>query len=329
MIIRKKNLNKMSGVDEQPVEQDYDENIQDDISASYEYEQNLPENNNGGISYIEEQSPNINSENSETAESSSYIISDENVERDEVINKESSDIQKSKQKLKVVNRQKLNHSTKSAPAPTPTPEPQIQDEEINLFDLDNIDFSQRQERRRGDRRRGFRRVDDRNLVSRAREEADAIRESALKEGYEEGLEKAKSDIEELNNSLNQFMSAKQEVFEYIAPDILEISVDIAKKIIKQEISQDPQILFNTIVDVLKTLSKEEAKVTLRVNPAEVNNIKQAVPELLELAGIDTKVVVLADEEVSEGGCLVTTTNGIVDATIETRIAVVSKALREL
>ena len=329
MIIRKKNLNKMSGVDEQPVEQDYDENIQDDISASYEYEQNLPENNNGEISYIEEQSPDINSENSETAEFSSYIISDENVEQDEVINKESSDIQKSKQKLKVVNRQKLNHSTKSAPAPTPTPEPQIQDEEINLFDLDNIDFSQRQERRRGDRRRGFRRVDDRNLVSRAREEADAIRESALKEGYEEGLEKAKSDIEELNNSLNQFMSAKQEVFEYIAPDILEISVDIAKKIIKQEISQDPQILFNTIVDVLKTLSKEEAKVTLRVNPAEVNNIKQAVPELLELAGIDTKVVVLADEEVSEGGCLVTTTNGIVDATIETRIAVVSKALREL
>lgn len=329
MIIRKKNLNKMSGVDEQPVEQDYDENIQDDISASYEYEQNLPENNNGEISYIEEQSPDINSENSETAESSSYIISDENVERDEVINKESSDVQKSKQKLKIVNRQKLNHSTKSAPSPTPTPEPQIQDEEINLFDLDNIDFSQRQERRRGDRRRGFRRVDDRNLVSRAREEADAIRESALKEGYEEGLKKAKSDIEELNNSLNQFMSAKQEVFEYIAPDILEISVDIAKKIIKQEISQDPQILFNTIVDVLKTLSKEEAKVTLRVNPAEVNNIKQAVPELLELAGIDTKVVVLADEEVSEGGCLVTTTNGIVDATIETRIAVVSKALREL
>jgi hypothetical protein len=28
------------------------------------------------------------------------------------------------------------------------------EEEIKLFDLDNIDFSQRQERRRGNRRRG-------------------------------------------------------------------------------------------------------------------------------------------------------------------------------
>ena len=51
--------------------------------------------------------------------------------------------------------------------------------------------------------------------------------------------------------------------------------------------------------------------------------------MLNMAGIDTKVVVLADENVSQGGCQVTTTNGIVDATIETRIEVVSKALREL
>ncbi len=205
----------------------------------------------------------------------------------------------------------------------------VSDAEINLFDLDNIDFSQRQERRRGDRRRGFRRVEDRNLVSRAREEADAIRESALKEGYQAGLDQAQADIEELKNSLGQFMNAKQEVFEYIAPDILEISVDIAQKIIKKEIEQDPQVLFNTIVDVLKTLSKEETKVTLRVNPAEVNQTKQAVPDLINTAGIDTKIVVLADETITEGGCLVTTTNGIVDATLETRIEVVKKALREL
>ena len=214
----------------------------------------------------------------------------------------------------------------------PEPEntiPADKNKETDIFDLDNIDFSQRQERRRGDRRRGFRRIDDRNLISRAREEADAIKESALKEGYEAGLEQALASVEEFKNSLSEFLNAKQEVFEYIAPDILEISVDIAKKIIKKEIEQDPQVLFNTIVDVLKTLPKEEAKVTLRVNPAEVNTIKQSVPDLLSIAGLDAKIVVLSDDNISEGGCLVVTTNGIVDATIETRIEVVSKALKEL
>ncbi len=214
-------------------------------------------------------------------------------------------------------------------SPQPAAPVQNLQDDVDLFNLDNIDFSQRQERRKGDRRRGFRRVDDRNLVSRAREEADAIREAAMKEGYQVGLEQAQADIEQFKNSMAGFLNAPNEIYEYIAPDILEISVDIAQKIIKKEIEQDPQVLFNTIVDVLKTLSKEEPKVTIQVNPAEVNELKQAVPELLNIAGIDTKVIILADEEISEGGCLVTTDNGVVDATIETRINVISEALREL
>ena len=120
---------------------------------------------------------------------------------------------------------------------------QTEDEkEIDLFNLDNIDFKQRQERRRGDRRRGFRRIDDRNLISRAREEANAIKEASAKEGYEEGLRAAKEDIEQIKNSLGAFFNAKQEVYDNIAPDILEISLDIAKKIIKKESIEHPEII---------------------------------------------------------------------------------------
>ncbi len=202
-------------------------------------------------------------------------------------------------------------------------------EEIDLFDLDNIDFKQRHERRRGDRRRGFRRIDDRNLISRAREEAQSIKESAVKEGYEEGMNQAKADIENLRNSLSAFVSAKQEVFDYIAPDILEISVDIAKKIIKKEIQQDPTIILENIVDLLKTLSKEETRVTLRVNPEQAVLIKQKIPEVVEMAGSEAKVNVISDENISYGGCMVTTTNGIIDATIETQMSIISEALKEV
>lgn len=212
----------------------------------------------------------------------------------------------------------------------PQEQEEIEDpDDIDLFSLDNIDFSQRQERRRGDRRRGFRRVDDRNLISRAREEADAIREAASKEGYQAGLEQSKADLELLKETLSTFMNAPQEVYEQIAPDILEISVEIAQKIIKKEVSEDPQVLVNTIVEVMKGLSKEETKVVLRVNPTQVDIIKQSVPDILNLAGMDTKVVVLSDENISEGGCMVTTTNGVVDATIETQLSVISEALREI
>ena len=202
-------------------------------------------------------------------------------------------------------------------------------EEIDLFKLDNIDFKQRQERRRGDRRRGFRRGDDRNLISRAREEADNIREAASKEGYEYGLQSAKADIAQMKETLTEFLSAPQEVFEYIAPDILQISIDIAQKIIKTEVTQNPQVVLDKITEILKTLSKEEPKVTIRVNPMQVNIAKEGMPDVMTAAGLETKIVVLPDETVSEGGCVVTTNNGVIDATIESQLAIVKEALKEI
>lgn len=207
------------------------------------------------------------------------------------------------------------------------PEIKVEEKEIDIFNLDNIDFKQRQERRRGDRRRGFRRVDDRNLISRAREEAVAIKEAAQKEGYEEGLNRAKADIEEIRNSITNFLGAKQAVFDYIAPNIMEISLDIAKKIIKQEIQENPSLILDNISDILRGLSKDENKITLRVNPVQVSLVKTEIPEVLNNTGLDARVMVVPDDSIMEGGCMVTTTNGVIDATIETQLSVISEALK--
>lgn len=198
---------------------------------------------------------------------------------------------------------------------------------IDLFDLDNIDFSQRQERRRGDRRRGYRRIDDRNLISRAQEEADSIKETAAKEGYRAGIEQAESDIVALRSKIADFISSKQEVFEFIAPDILEISVDIAKKIIKKEVEQDPQVILNSIIDVMRTLSKEEPRITVKLNPLQVDLVKTELPEYISSMGIDAKITVVGDDNIEEGGCILNTNNGIVDASIDTQLEIIKAALK--
>lgn len=202
----------------------------------------------------------------------------------------------------------------------------VQEPEIDLFDIENIDFTQRQERRRGSRRRGYRRIDDRNLVSRAQEESENIKKSAFEEGYRLGLAKASSDMEDFRNQLEGFMNARKDVFEYIAPDILEISVDIAKKIIKKELESDPQVLLNTIVEVLRTISKSEPKITIRVRPQSVQFIKDTIPNITYQYGIDSKINIVADPSIEDGGCVFQTNNGIVDASIDTQIEIIKKAL---
>ncbi len=253
-------------------------------------------------------------------------------------------IKKNNQKFKEVRRKNLepaNTGEMPAESYTSTEEklPSQQEEEtpiaidntpkepeIDLFDIENIDFNQRQERRRGSRRRGYRRIDDRNLVSRAQEEAETIKKSAFEEGYRKGLEQAEEDIAAFRKEFTSFMDATTDVFEYIAPDILEISVNIAKKIIKKEVETDPQVLINTIVDVLKTLAKNEPKITIRVRPKAVQFIKDTLPNITYQYGIEAKINIIADPSIEEGGCVLQTNNGIVDASIDTQVEIIKKAL---
>ena len=86
---------------------------------------------------------------------------------------------------------------------------------------------------------------------------------------------------------------------------------------------------DNISELLRGLSKEETKITLRVNPTQVSIVKANVPEMLTNIGLEAKILVVPDETIMEGGCMVTTTNGVIDATIETQLSVISEALREI
>ena len=219
-----------------------------------------------------------------------------------------------------------NHDGSSIQEEVSVKKEPVKEPVVELFDIENIDFTQRQERRRGSRRRGYRRIDDRNLVSRAQEESEFIKKSAFEEGYRAGLEKANEDIDVFRTQLAQFLNAKKEVFEYIAPDILEISVDIAKVIIKKEVEADPQVLINTIIDVLRTVSKNEPKITIKVRPQSVQFIKDTIPNITYQYGIDSKINIVSDPSIEEGGCVFQTNNGIVDASIDTQLEIIKKAL---
>lgn len=201
------------------------------------------------------------------------------------------------------------------------------EEKIDIFDLDNIDFAQRQERRRGDRRRGYRRIDDRNLISRAQQEAGTIRDLAANEGYKAGLERAQQDIQQVKDAVVEFLNAKNEIFEYIAPDILEISIDIAKKIVKKEIEQDPGLILETILDVLKNISRDESKISIKANPVQVGLLKESIPEILSSLGLETRIKVFADDTIEVGGCILQTSNGLVDATVSTQFEIIKEAFK--
>lgn len=197
------------------------------------------------------------------------------------------------------------------------------------FNFDEIDFSQRAERRRGDRRRGYRRIDDRNLISRAQQEAIMIKEQASKEGYEKGLEQANSSIAGLKSAIEEFFCYKDVVYKKVSEDILDISLKVAQKIIKKEVQTDKSVLDSIVNDALKSLAKDENKIILKVNPTDVEYTKEIVPKLLSSGQFEAKIFVSGDKDVEEGSAIIETSNGIIDANISTQLEIIKEAFKQI
>ena len=231
-----------------------------------------------------------------------------------------------KEEIKLPEKKEEGSATSADPEKETEKKPEEKTQDNLDLTFDDIKFEQRQERREGTRRRGYRRSLDRNLISRAQKDAIAIKEQAKQDGYKEGIEKAQADIDELKNKFKEFFNYKDEVYEKVSECILDISVEIAKKIIIKEVQEDSEYLIKTIKNMVEDINKTENKITLRVMPKDVEIVKDRIPEIFSDSSFEAKILVTADNTIKEGGVIIETSNGIINATIESQLAIIEKAL---
>ncbi len=203
--------------------------------------------------------------------------------------------------------------------------PKKEEESFEKIDISSIEFKERAERRRGDRRRGYRRIDERSLVTRAQAEAHTIKELAAREGYQNGLKKAQNEIEEIKSSIIEFLSLKDEMYKEFYPHIMEISLEVAKKIIKKEVEANENILKSTIMSTLDEINPETEKITIKVNSEDLEFATVSLPEIIQTKGLTTKINIVPDDTIEKGSCIVIANNGVIDANFKTQLAVLQNA----
>lgn len=205
-------------------------------------------------------------------------------------------------------------------------QPKVEEKILNEITFPEIPvISDREERRRGDRRRGYRRIDDRNLVSRAHEEANAIKEMAAKEGFKYGVDQSRAEIENLRVAIDDFINAKQIAIDKNTQDIAFIALKVAEKIIKTEVACDETIVLNIINEVLKEIKRDEISITIMTNPADVQYVKENLLNIFPYDQKEVKINITSDEDVEWGSCVVKTTNGIIDANFSTQLKILKEA----
>jgi len=225
-------------------------------------------------------------------------------------------IKKNKATTSNKGQQPSKSSQENKPAETKPPAPAFQKPIIK----------ERQERRRGDRRRGYRRTEDRNLISRAQEEANAIKESAAKEGFDYGVELSKAEIKKLNAAIAEILQTKEKALEQSAPDIAFLAVKVAEKIIKKQLEIDDNVVLGIVSEVIKSFGKGETNIIIKTNPTDTQLVEDNIKNLYPYGDSNTKISVIKDENIDWGSCIVETKSGVVDARFSTQLKIIQKAL---
>ncbi|MDH7481902.1 MAG: FliH/SctL family protein [Armatimonadota bacterium] len=169
------------------------------------------------------------------------------------------------------------------------------------------------------------------ILENANREAEAIRAAAYNEGYQAGLRELNAEKEALAEraALVEKEAEKQlaEFWAEIEPELLKLAVEIAEKIIRHELAENNKYVLSTVKTALYQL-RDRREIKIRVNPNDYELVRSHKDELVcSFDGVH-ELEIIEDRRVDQGGCVIESANGELDARIATQLAEVERALME-
>lgn len=156
-------------------------------------------------------------------------------------------------------------------------------------------------------------------------------------GFREGQEKTKRDLEqdysnklirkyeEVYNILQQYDEHLLELEKAFESLVIETAYEIAKKVVRREIENRTVINENVKEAINKIIGANEVR--LKMNPQDIEALSSDSKNMINSASF-TKIKIEGDERIEQGGCLIETEIGNVDARISTQLTELKRKLEE-
>lgn len=160
-----------------------------------------------------------------------------------------------------------------------------------------------------------------NFAARVRLEAETDAENLRAEAYRSGTEKA---VTEFESTLLDVREIRERVWRETEQDLLRLSIRLTEKILGREMKSDKTAVADIVATALQNARQQE-KLTVRVNPSDLPTIEDEMQNFSR-NGRTQYMDFIADPRVSEGGCLIESEVGTIDARLETQLRVLERAL---
>jgi len=152
---------------------------------------------------------------------------------------------------------------------------------------------------------------------------DAVREQAFEEGFAAGLAQGQSELGRPASALaaaaEQLQALRTDAAASVEADAVDLALRIAEQAVGAAIAADRELVVEAVRGALRRLVERD-RVLILVNPEDLELVRDHVARLVgELGGIE-HCEVQAERRVRPGGAIVRTSEGEVDATLETKLA---------
>jgi flagellar assembly protein FliH len=181
------------------------------------------------------------------------------------------------------------------------------------------------------------RVEAAKIVAEARKEAACLKQQAEAEGRREGTAAIEQTVEQqlgqqlatlrpaLEQAVQDIHHAKQAWLGQWEKGAVHLAAAIAARVIRRELSRAPEITLALVREALE-LAAGSAQLKIRLSPADhaslASQVQMVVRELAPLAQTE----LIADPQISAGGCRVETRFGVIDQQFESQLARIEEEL---
>ncbi|GAA5149759.1 HrpE/YscL family type III secretion apparatus protein [Prosthecobacter algae] len=170
-------------------------------------------------------------------------------------------------------------------------------------------------------------LEGQRILEAARHEAALIRQQAetdaekkREEGFLKGQEEGKTKIAE---HIVECMGQSAVYFSKVE----DVMVDLVMRAVRQVIGEmDQRDVVERLVRRALESTRNESQITIRVSPGQADWIKNRISTIMQTFPKIHFLDVQPDQRLAENGCILETEIGVVDATLETQLKAIEKAL---
>ncbi len=164
------------------------------------------------------------------------------------------------------------------------------------------------------------------------EERQQVMEQGYHAGFQQGMQQVISEeqqrVQTAREVLEQAYVEKEKILAEAEPFLIELSTEIAKKIIGEELALSPEKKLNMLSRVLRR-SRVHGEITICVNHHQFEFIQEHRKQLLELLDGQAELTIYPDYTVQDEGCVIRTPLGSIDARIDLQLSEIKQVLLEL